>query len=464
MEDTTPGTYTGHTLSHCARKGDAMEFSQVLRGFVNEVGCTGKELAEACGMSASTVSRYLAGTRTPDAETLPARELAEALCGLAMRAGRTLDAESVQAALLASARGAAPQGAGKKLSALLDTFGVTRAKLAEALGYSASYVSRVCAETRVPSDFAAFAEAAGVFFAERVEAAGAGAPEALAKLCGNIAGVGGDDTANSTATAQAGKGGGEGAVTSGDLARRICAWLCTADDAAQARGTGLEPFLHKLDRFDLDTYLAAMHAAQAMRLASAQQGPDRPEAAAPYRLYTGIDGFCQAELDFLARAAAEPAGTSVVMFSDMPMQDKMQAHPEFPAKWLAALAALLRGGHTIDNIHNVGRSLPEIMLGMEASGAPRVPRKVARGACGVVAGRAHHRQHPQRRAQPARDNAGHGGVVAALHDGHGAPLLPAHPGHRAVRPSRASVRVGGARGTGHRGRIRARRVRAFLRP
>ena len=366
MEDTTPGTYTGHTLSHCARKGDAMEFSQVLRGFVNEAGCTGKELAEACGMSASTVSRYLAGTRTPDAETLPARELAEALCGLAMRAGRTLDAESVQAALLASARGAAPQGAGKKLSALLDTFGVTRAKLAEALGYSASYVSRVCAETRVPSDFAAFAEAAGAFFAERVEAAGTGAPEALAKLCGTGAGTGGNDAANGAPSTQAGEDGGEGTSASGDLARRICAWLCTADDAAQARGTGLEPFLHKLDRFDLDTYLAAMHTAQAMRPASAQQGPDRPEAAAPYRLYTGIDGFCQAELDFLARAAAEPAGTSVVMFSDMPMQDKMQAHPEFPARWLAALAALLRGGHTIDNIHNVGRSLPEIMLGMEA--------------------------------------------------------------------------------------------------
>ena len=345
-----------------------MEFSQVLRGFVNEAGCTGKELAEACGISASTVSRYLAGTRTPDAEALPAREMAEALCRLAMRAGRSLDAEEVQAALLASAREAAPQGAGKKLSALLDTFGVTRAKLAEALGYSASYVSRVCAETRAPADFSSFAQAAGAFFAERAEAAGVGTPEALAKLCGGVAG-GGEVSASCNADcapqAATGKGEGEGASNEpGALASRIAAWLCSADDAARTRGAGLEPFLRKLDEFDLDTYLAAMHATQ--------EGPatnpkaSREDMPAPFALYTGIDGFCQAELDFLGCAATEPAGTSVVMFSDMPMQDKLQARPDFPAKWLAALAVLLRGGHAIDNIHDVGRSLPEIMLGMEA--------------------------------------------------------------------------------------------------
>ncbi len=330
-----------------------MEFSQVLRGYVSEAGCTGKELAEACGMSASTVGRYLAGTRTPDVKTLPARELARALCELAARAGRSLDAEEVQAALLASARGSAPQGAGKKLSGLLDTFGITRAKLAEALGYSASYVSRVCAETRTPTDFASFAQAAGAFFAERAEAAGPGAQEALAKLCGGKTGAGG-----------------EGGTASGprELAAHIAAWLCATDDSTQQQSTGLEPFLRKLDRFDLDTYLAAMHAAQAGQApdpaGQAEIGGAPPSS--PFKLYTGIDGFCQAELDFLARAAADPAGTSVVMFSDMPMQDKMQANPEFPARWLGALAALLRGGHTIDNIHNVGRSLPEIMLGMEA--------------------------------------------------------------------------------------------------
>ena len=94
---------------------------------MDEAGCTGKELAQACGMSASTVSRYLAGTRTPDAGSLPAREIALALCKLAQERGRTLDADKICEALLAGSRSQTPQGAGAKLTALLDAFGVTRA-------------------------------------------------------------------------------------------------------------------------------------------------------------------------------------------------------------------------------------------------------------------------------------------------------------------------------------------------
>lgn len=60
-----------------------------------------------------------------------------------------------------------PAGGGAKLTALLDAFGVTRAKLAEALGYSPSYISRVCSQTRNVSNFDEFAQAAGTFFAER---------------------------------------------------------------------------------------------------------------------------------------------------------------------------------------------------------------------------------------------------------------------------------------------------------
>ena len=337
-------------------KGDAMEFSQVLRRCMDEAGCTGKELAQACGMSASTVSRYLAGTRTPDAGSLPAREIALALCELAQEKGRTLDADKICEALLAGSRSQTPQGAGAKLTALLDAFGVTRAKLAEALGYSPSYISRVCSQTRNVSNFDEFAQAAGTFFAER--ALGANAQDALLALCGAQAGHDAGEASDEPP---------QGGDASEALAELTSAWLQAEQDVQPQ--SSIEPFLRKLDSFNLDTYLAAMQAARAQEEAAGMVDEEAWRGAATEALYTfyeGVDGFCQAELDFLAAAATEPAGSSVVMFSDMPMQDKMQARPEFPTRWIAALAVLLRTGHPIDNIHNVGRGLPEMMLGLEA--------------------------------------------------------------------------------------------------
>ena len=337
-------------------KGDAMEFSQVLRRCMDEAGCTGKELAQACGMSASTVSRYLAGTRTPDAGSLPAREIALALCKLAQERGRTLDADKICEALLAGSRSQTPQGAGAKLTALLDAFGVTRAKLAEALGYSPSYISRVCSQTRNVSNFDEFAQAAGTFFAEK--ALGANAQDALLALCGAQAGHDAGEASDEPP---------QGGDASEALAELTSAWLQAEQDVQPQ--SSIEPFLRKLDTFNLDTYLAAMQAARAQEEAAGKANEEARKNTATEALYTfyaGVDGFCQAELDFLAAAATEPVGSSVIMFSDMPMQDKMQAKPEFPARWIAALAVLLRTGHPIDNIHNVGRGLPEMMLGLEA--------------------------------------------------------------------------------------------------
>ena len=349
------GLYTDGT-KNLGPQGDAMEFSQVLRRCMDEAGCTGKELAQACGMSASTVSRYLAGTRTPDAGSLPAREIALALCKLAQEKGRTLDADEICEALLAGSRSQTPQGAGAKLTALLDAFGVTRAKLAEALGYSPSYISRVCSQTRNVSNFDEFAQAAGTFFAER--ALGANAQDALLALCKEAAGPDGSVAFEMDMQ-------GKGALKA--LAALTSAWLQAEQDTQPQ--SSIEPFLRKLDTFNLETYLAAMQAARAQEAAAGRASEEAQKSAATKALYTfyaGVDGFCQAELDFLATAATEPAGSSVVMFSDMPMQDKMQAKPEFPARWIAALAVLLRTGHSIDNIHNVGRGLPEMMLGLEA--------------------------------------------------------------------------------------------------
>ena len=40
-------------------------FSELLNDYIARLGCSGRELAEASGLSAATVSRYRSGERSP---------------------------------------------------------------------------------------------------------------------------------------------------------------------------------------------------------------------------------------------------------------------------------------------------------------------------------------------------------------------------------------------------------------
>ena len=53
-----------------------MKFKDQLNAYIDQLGCTAKELGEASGVSAATISRYRSGERLPEADT-PAFE---ALC------------------------------------------------------------------------------------------------------------------------------------------------------------------------------------------------------------------------------------------------------------------------------------------------------------------------------------------------------------------------------------------------
>ena len=56
-----------------------MEFKDILNGFIEELDCSGRELAQASGLSPATVSRYRSGERTPENQT----DRDKLICGLA---------------------------------------------------------------------------------------------------------------------------------------------------------------------------------------------------------------------------------------------------------------------------------------------------------------------------------------------------------------------------------------------
>ena len=77
-----------------------MRFSERLNGYMEELGVNGKELSEASGLSAATISRYCSGTREPAADSAQFEKLAAGIAALAERDGaRGMDEASVRTSL-----------------------------------------------------------------------------------------------------------------------------------------------------------------------------------------------------------------------------------------------------------------------------------------------------------------------------------------------------------------------------
>ena len=319
-----------------------MSFSQHLDDLVAKIGCSNRELAQASGLSPAAISRYRSGSRVPRADSAQAMALENGLRALAQARG--VAAEELDRAFVtlgSLTRISASESTGAKLDALLSAAGISQGRLARTMNYDPSYISRICSGERLPGDFGAFAR--GVAQLVDSTCAPGASREGILKLCG---GTSGDE----------------------NLVAAVVSWLCSP---ASARTAAIESFARKLDEFDLGSYLAAVdfaaHNAQGQN-ANGQTSPDVPAAPGDTsnpEIYLGIERLCQGELDFLKLASAEPAGTSVVFYSDSPMED-MAAVEGFPARWMMGLATLLKTGHHIESIHNVDRHLPEMLLGLEA--------------------------------------------------------------------------------------------------
>lgn len=60
-----------------------MNFQELLKDYVNGLGCSQNELSHASGLSVSVISRYLSGERTPTADSAQLLSLVEGLAKLA---------------------------------------------------------------------------------------------------------------------------------------------------------------------------------------------------------------------------------------------------------------------------------------------------------------------------------------------------------------------------------------------
>ncbi|MDD4681442.1 MAG: hypothetical protein PHP79_11305, partial [Clostridia bacterium] len=132
-------------------------------------------------------------------------------------------------------------------------------------------------------------------------------------------------------------------------------WLA---NGAGERRDYMSDFLAKLNEFDLNEYIKAIHFDDIKVPSVTFQLPTS-------KSYFGLHEMMNGELDFLKATVLSKSSESVIMYSDMPM-DEMAKDPEFPKKWMFGMAMMLKKGLHLNQIHNIDRSYEDMMLGLES--------------------------------------------------------------------------------------------------
>lgn len=313
-----------------------MKFCQQLSEYLCWLSCTGKELCALAGISAASFSRYKNGERVPELGTPAFEGLCRALGEIAEQRGYgDLTADAVRAAFAACEDFVATdkEQLRRNFNTLVAAMGINLTRLCQYTNYDPSTIFRIRNGSRRPADSRQFAGAVASFVAREV--ASPRELEALAELLACPA----EDIA--------------------DLSfryTRLCSWLMQ-EQPARSEGD-ITDFLSKLDEFDLNEYIKAIHFDEL-------KVPSMPFQLPTARYYYGLGEMMDSELDFLKATVLSRSMEPVTMYSDMPMGE-MAKDPEFPKKWMFGMAMMLKKGLHLNQIHNLDRSFEDMMLGLES--------------------------------------------------------------------------------------------------
>ena len=312
-----------------------MKFHEQLNAYIERVDCMAKEVSELSGISAATLSRYRTGTRIPDATSESFENLCSAIAELAERKQLVgITAESVREQFMQASdlRLRDTNRLLENFDLLLATLDVSISKLCRHINYDASTVFRFRNGSRHPSDPEKFASSVAEYVAREWDTA----QDRI--VLAHLLGCSEEELASSSARYEV-----------------LVQWLYGNHVHKKHH---VSDFLSKLDEFNLNDYIKAIHFDEL-------KVPSVPFQMPVSKTYFGIDQMMESELDFLKATVVSKSNAPVIMYSDMPMAE-MAKDPEFPKKWMYGMAMMLKKGLHLNQIHDLNRSFEDMMLGLES--------------------------------------------------------------------------------------------------
>ena len=329
-----------------------MTFSEQVCAYMDLLDCTVRELAEASGLGAGTISRYRSGESAPSARS---EKLDALICGfdrLARERSVPLAKEDISDALTSCVDDSLaidyPQFV-SNLVRLLEELEISNSRFSHALRYDPSHMSRILSGKRRPPDLRSFSARAAAFVADSVfqNASPTDRNETIARevsaKADRLAALFGCDVKEISSRAA--------------LYQLTMSWL-GSHDGDLPRGP-ISGFLEKLDEFNLDDFIQAIHFDD-IKL------PTVPFSLPTTKTYRGIKSFQEAEIDFMRAAVLSKSMDDLILYSDMPITE-MAENEDFARKYMFGMAMLIKKGLHIHFIHDVHRPFHEMLLGLEGN-------------------------------------------------------------------------------------------------
>lgn len=312
-----------------------MTFNEKLTEYMDTLDCTAKMLSENSGLSAATLSRYRSGERIPDADSENLSCLVKGIMQLAEEkgiSGLTIQTVTDDFAPYVKSKNTGMENLQKNLDTLFTVLSVNISGLARSLNYDASYISRIRNGQRQPANPQQLITGISHFVVRHYQ------EDSQKSLIAEILGCSPEDLANP-----------------GNYQTLLCNWLANGTNHSKDQITS---FLEKLDEFNLDEYICAIHFDEL-------KVPSVPFQLPTSKNYFGLQEMMDSELAFLKATVLSKSMEPVTMYSDMPISE-MAKDPEFPKKWMFGMGMMIKKGLHLNQIHNIDRSFDEMMLGLES--------------------------------------------------------------------------------------------------
>ena len=318
-----------------SRKGmKKMNFQECLNNYIIQIRCNGKELARNSEISETVMSRYRKGERTPYADSEYLKKLSDGIIKTAAEKGiRDFKADKVLQTLRESLEDDRdePVFNGQKLDILLRELDINISRLAAFLHYDPSYLSKIRTGKRNPAHQQQFVEKVCEYVIANYK------DEQDRKKVVYLIQCNEDELADSSS-----------------YRRKLREWL----NSSMPDGVDyVSAFLRKVDSFNLDDYIRAIHF-------DSFKVPKVPFQLPVSRHYYGLKEMREGELDFLKHTVLSKSMKPLYICSDMPVED-MAADEDFAKKYMFGLAMVLKKGLHIHIIHDVERPMKDMMLGLE---------------------------------------------------------------------------------------------------
>lgn len=318
-----------------SRKGmEKMNFQECLNNYIIQIRCNGKELARNSEISETVISRYRKGERAPYADSEYLKKLSDGIIKTAVEKGiRDFKADKVLQTLRESLEDNRDEPAfnSQKLDILLRELDINISRIAAFLHYDPSYLSKIRTGRRNPAHQQQFIEKVCEYVIANYKGEQDRKKVAYLIQCNE------DELADSSS-----------------YRRKLREWLSSSkpEDVDY-----VSAFLRKVDSFNLDDYIRAIHF-------DSFKVPKVPFQLPVSRHYYGLKEMREGELDFLKHTVLSKSMKPLYICSDMPVED-MAADEDFAKKYMFGLAMVLKKGLHIHIIHDVERPMKDMMLGLE---------------------------------------------------------------------------------------------------